>query len=63
MNSGYAIAKWAHSRLVTLTRRKGFSYRDVEAEFLSRVQDGSLAQLPEVTEDARTQLLALGFGA
>jgi DNA repair photolyase len=62
MKSGHAIAQWAHTRLIALTRRKGFSYKDVEVEFLSRIRDGSLVELPNVSREALDHLVALGFG-
>jgi hypothetical protein len=60
--SGQAIAKWAHARLVSLGRRRGFSYRDVESEFLSRLRDGSVATLDGVTKEAIARLAALQLG-
>jgi hypothetical protein len=60
--SGHALAQWARKRLVSLTRRKGFSYRDVEAEFLSRLTDGSLREIEGVSAAAVEQLQRFGFG-
>ena len=59
--SGHVLAQWAHKRLVELGRRKGFSYRDVEAEFLSRLAEGSLCQIEGVKPEAAIELKRLGF--
>lgn len=59
--SGYALAKWAHQRLVAITRRKGFSYKDVETEFLVRLTDGTLPDVAGITAEALEQLRGMGF--
>lgn len=60
--SGYALATWARKRLVALARKRGFSYRDVEAEFLARLAEGSLGTIEGVSGAAAAQLRQLGFG-
>jgi DNA repair photolyase len=62
MKSGHAIAKWAHARLVSLSR-KGLSYQTVESEFVSRLKEGSLTDIPNVSQEAVIRLKALGFGS
>jgi DNA repair photolyase len=60
--SGQKLAEWAHERVVKLGRRKHFDYRDVEAEFVSRVTDGSLCEINGITASALDELRQLGFG-
>jgi hypothetical protein len=61
--SGHALAGWARKRLVALARRKGFSFRDVETEFLTRLAEGSLSEIDGVSEAAAAQLRQFGFGS
>jgi DNA repair photolyase len=61
--AGLALAKWAHQRLVTVCRRQGFSYRDVEAEFAYRLADGSLREVAGINHEAMQELLSMGFAA
>jgi DNA repair photolyase len=63
MAAGFALAKWARKRLVAISRSKGGSYRDVEAEFLSRIVDGSLVEIDGMTPLALHHLRELGFEA
>lgn len=57
--SGYRLAQWAHRRVASVARRKGYSYRDVEDEFLERLNDGSLMQVAELDSAAYNELLKM----
>jgi DNA repair photolyase len=63
MASGYALAQWARRRLNAVSRGKGGSYRVVEAEFLSRLSDGSLVEIDGMTTLALERLRGLALGA
>ena len=49
--TGYAIQKWARSRFAK-HRRRSYGHRDVAAEFLALVADGTIIDLPGVAAAA-----------
>ncbi|MGC4068630.1 MAG: radical SAM protein [Polyangiaceae bacterium] len=61
MAAGFALAQWARKRLNFVSRRKGGSYRDVEAEFFSRLSDGSLLEIEGMTAPALDRLRELAL--
>lgn len=61
--SGYRLAKWAHGRLVAVLRRRGYSFRDVELEFLERLRDGSLPQVAGISAEAYAEIQQMGLCA
>jgi DNA repair photolyase len=50
--AGHAMQIWAREQITKRGRRRGFTYREVEREFRTRLEDGSLAELPDVTQRA-----------
>jgi len=50
--AGFAVQKWAREQFARRGRRKDFSWQLLEAEFRQRVVDGTICELPNVTDRA-----------
>jgi DNA repair photolyase len=48
--AGFAVQRWAREQFAKRGRRKDFSWQVLESEFRQRVVDGTIAELPDVTD-------------
>jgi hypothetical protein len=57
--AGFAVQKWAREQFARRGRRKDFTWQLLENEFRHRVVDGTIAELPNVTDRALELMRAL----